>query len=80
MADHWTTADIAHHFGWASPDVARKTIQRWGLKPATDTHGHTLRHPHTDAKLYDPTQVLAAKAAAPGRGHHRTRTTAEETQ
>lgn len=75
MDEYWTTQDVADHYGWASTAVARKAIQRWALSPATDRHGHVLRDPDTDAKLYHPADVEAAKAADPGRGRRRTATT-----
>jgi transposase-like protein len=63
----WTTADVARELGMASPAVARSAIRRWraaGHPAGTPTD----RDPVTDEKLYDPQQVRAAKASAPGRG------------
>lgn len=56
----WTTADIARELNFNSPGVARSWIRRSGINPLTDRRG--------DAKLYDPDEVLAAKARMVGQG------------
>ncbi len=69
--NYWTAREVAEHCGWSSSATARKELRRWGVNPATDEHGHVLRHPETDAKLYHPDDIEAARRAAPGRGRRR---------
>lgn len=61
----WTTDDIARELGLSDAATARSWVRRMrsrGLLDAVD------RDPVSDAKLYDPDAVRAAKDAMPGKG------------
>lgn len=60
----WTIDQVADYLGAASPDSARRTLSRWGVKAVRyepGPSGRPMAHWSADA-------VRAAKAARPGRG------------
>jgi hypothetical protein len=65
----WTIADVAEFLGAASTGSARKTLSRWGVAAVARQPGRA------GASLYDPEQVRAARASAPGQGARTDRTT-----
>lgn len=65
----WTIGDVAEHLGAASTGSARKTLSRWGVAAVARQPGRA------GASLYDPEQVWAAQASAPGQGARTDRTT-----
>lgn len=58
----WTIADVTEHLGASSTGSARKTLSRWGVTAVARQPGRA------GASLYDPEQVRAAQASAPGQG------------
>lgn len=65
----WTIADVAEFLGAASTGSARKTLSRWGVAAVARQPGRA------GASLYDPEQVRAARASAPGQGARTDRST-----
>jgi hypothetical protein len=64
----WTIDQVTEHLGAASTGSARKTLSRWGVKAIARQPGRA------GASLYDPEQVRAAQASAPGQGARTDRT------
>lgn len=64
----WTIADVTEFLGAASTGSARKTLSRWGVQAVARQPGRA------GASLYDPEQVRAARASAPGQGARTDRT------
>jgi hypothetical protein len=58
----WTIADVAEYLEASSTGSARKTLSRWGVQAVARQPGRA------GASLYDPEQVRAARASAPGQG------------
>lgn len=65
----WTIADVAEFLGASSTGSARKTLSRWGVTAVARQPGRA------GASLYDPEQVRAARASAPGQGKRTDRRT-----
>lgn len=65
----WTIADVTEHLGASSTGSARKTLSRWGVQAVARQPGRA------GASLYDPEQVRAAQASAPGQGARTDRST-----
>lgn len=64
MNELWTAAEVAEYLGAASPDSARRTLSRWGVKAAEYRPGPSGR----PQAHYRADEVRAAHAARPGRG------------
>lgn len=60
----WTAAEVAEHLGAASPDSARRTLSRWGVRAVAYRPGPSGRV----VAYYRADEVRAAHAARPGRG------------
>ena len=58
----WTISDVTGFLGASSTGSARKTLSRWGVVAVARQPGRA------GASLYDPEQVRAAQASAPGQG------------
>ncbi|MGY3056256.1 hypothetical protein ACVWZD_000500 [Streptomyces sp. TE3672] len=58
----WTIEQVADHLGASSTGSARKTLHRLAVKAVARGAGRAGK------SLYDPAQVRAARAAAPGQG------------
>lgn len=58
----WTIADVTAFLEASSTGSARKTLSRWGVTAVARQPGRA------GASLYDPEQVRAARASAPGQG------------
>lgn len=58
----WTIAEVTEFLGASSTGSARKTLSRWGVSAVARQPGRA------GASLYDPEQVRAARASAPGQG------------